>query len=67
MQLMNLKAAAQKGGLDAASTGWAILERLGTEVDRGPEWNEVWHAISTGKVGTSWHRHVKANVNVMAE
>lgn len=50
LQLMNLKAAAQKGGLDAASTGWAILEKLGTEADHGPEWNEVWHAISAGKV-----------------
>lgn len=50
LQLMNLKAAAQKGGLDAASTGWAILEKLGTETDHGPEWNEVWHAISVGKV-----------------
>lgn len=49
LQLMNLKAAAQKGGLDAASTGWAILEKLGTETDHGPEWNEVWHAISAGK------------------
>ncbi|GJE90337.1 vacuolar sorting protein 9 (VPS9) domain-containing protein [Phanerochaete sordida] len=49
LQLMNLKAAAQKGGLDAASTGWAILEKLGTETDHGAEWNEVWHAISAGK------------------
>ncbi|EKM50210.1 uncharacterized protein PHACADRAFT_213959 [Phanerochaete carnosa HHB-10118-sp] len=49
LQLMNLKAAAQKGGLDAASTGWAILEKLGTETDHGPEWNEVWHAISAAK------------------
>ncbi len=50
LQLMNLKAAAQKGGLDSASVGWAILEKLGTETDRGPEWNEIWGAISTGKV-----------------
>ena len=50
LQLMNLKAAAQKGGLDVASTGWAILEKLGTETDHGAEWNEVWHAISVGKV-----------------
>ncbi|KAJ3557990.1 hypothetical protein NM688_g1178 [Phlebia brevispora] len=49
LQLMNLKAAAQKGGLDAASTGWAILEKLGTETDHGPEWNEIWNAISVGK------------------
>lgn len=50
LQLMNLKAAAQKGGLDTASTGWAILEKLGTESDHSPEWNEVWNAISKGKV-----------------
>lgn len=50
LQLMNLKAAAQKGGLDTASTGWALLEKLGTETDYGTEWNEVWHAISVGKV-----------------
>ncbi|KAI0072635.1 hypothetical protein K474DRAFT_1604721 [Panus rudis PR-1116 ss-1] len=49
LQLMNLKAAAQKGGLDAASTGWAILEKLGTETDHSPEWNEIWSAISVGK------------------
>ncbi len=53
LQLMNLKAAAQKGGLDAASTGWAILEKLGTETDHGPEWNEIWNAISVGKVSTA--------------
>jgi hypothetical protein len=50
LQLMHLKAAAQKGGLDAASTGWAILERLGTETDHGPEWNRIWEAIVVGKV-----------------
>ncbi|KAH8103910.1 hypothetical protein BXZ70DRAFT_923313 [Cristinia sonorae] len=49
LQLMNLKAAAQTGGLDAASTGWAILERLGTETDHGPEWNEIWNALSSSK------------------
>ena len=50
LQLMNLKAAAQKGGLDSASTGWAILKRLGIETDHGPEWNKIWDAISLGKV-----------------
>lgn len=50
LQLMNLKAAAQKGGLDAASTGWAILEKLGTEGDHGPEWNRIWAALAVGKV-----------------
>ena len=50
LQLMNLKAAAQKGGLDTASTGWAILEKLSTETSHSPEWNEIWTAISTHKV-----------------
>lgn len=54
LQLMNLKAAAQKGGLDTASTGWAILEKLGTETDHSAEWNEVWHAISVGKVSCAY-------------
>ncbi|KAI0085825.1 hypothetical protein BDY19DRAFT_1075893 [Irpex rosettiformis] len=49
LQLMNLKAAAQKGGLDSASTGWAVLEKLGTETDHGTEWNKIWDAISIGK------------------
>ncbi|KAF7794468.1 hypothetical protein EIP86_005602 [Pleurotus ostreatoroseus] len=49
LQLMNLKAAAQKGGLDAASTGWALLEKLGTGTDHSPEWDEIWNAISFGK------------------
>ncbi|THH32050.1 hypothetical protein EUX98_g2138 [Antrodiella citrinella] len=49
LQLMNLKAAAQTGGLDAASTGWAILERLGTETDHSAEWNDIWTALSTNK------------------
>ncbi|KAI0689506.1 hypothetical protein BC835DRAFT_1418481 [Cytidiella melzeri] len=49
LQLMHLKAAAQKGGLDSASTGWAMLEKLGTETDHGPEWNKIWDAISIGK------------------
>lgn len=53
LQLMNLKAAAQKGGLEAASTGWAILEKLGTETDHGPEWNEIWSAITTSKVSST--------------
>lgn len=50
LQLMNLKAAAQTGGLDAASTGWAILEKLGTEPDHGSDWNEIWNALSSSKV-----------------
>ncbi|KAH9839997.1 uncharacterized protein C8Q71DRAFT_703402 [Rhodofomes roseus] len=49
LQIMNLKAAAQRIGLDTASTGWAILERLSTETDHGPEWNEIWGALSFSK------------------
>ncbi|KAI0369793.1 hypothetical protein BV20DRAFT_336540 [Pilatotrama ljubarskyi] len=49
LQLMNLKAAAQKDGLDAASTGWLILERFALEVERVPEWNELWSAVADGK------------------
>ncbi|KAI9062649.1 hypothetical protein FKP32DRAFT_1677169 [Trametes sanguinea] len=49
LQLMNLKAAAQKEGLDAASTGWLILERFALEAERGPEWNELWNAVVDGK------------------
>ncbi|KAI0675975.1 hypothetical protein C8Q78DRAFT_1066580 [Trametes maxima] len=49
LQLMNLKAAAQKDGLDAASTGWLILERFALEADRAPEWNELWNAVVDGK------------------
>ncbi|KAI0796140.1 hypothetical protein C8Q75DRAFT_745384 [Abortiporus biennis] len=49
LQLMNLKAAAQKGGLDAASTGWAILEKLGTEADHSTEWNDIWNALAISK------------------
>lgn len=55
---MNLKAAAQKGGLDTASTGWAILEKLGTETDHGAEWNEIWNAVCTGKVSTTVFIHI---------
>ena len=70
LQLMNLKAAAQKGGLDAASTGWAILEKLGTGTDHSPEWNEVWHAISAGKVRPQcvcdWGRNLERFVGDVA-
>lgn len=49
LQLMNLKAAAQRIGLDSGSVGWAILERLSTETDHGPEWNDIWNALSVSK------------------
>ena len=47
---MNLKAAAQNIGLDGSSVGWAILEKFISETDHSPEWNEIWHALSTDKV-----------------
>jgi hypothetical protein len=50
LQVMNLKAAAQHIGLDTASVGWAMLERLIHENDHSPEWNEIWHALSVDKV-----------------
>lgn len=50
LHLLNLKAAAQRIGLDTASTGWAILERLGGETEHNQEWNDIWGAITTGKV-----------------
>ncbi|KAJ8516880.1 hypothetical protein ONZ45_g5866 [Pleurotus djamor] len=49
LQLMNLKAAAQNMGLDTTSVGWLILDTLVGEADNGPEWNEVWNAITNGK------------------
>lgn len=49
LQLMNLKAAAQHVGLEAASVGWAMVEAL-VESDHSAEWNEIWSAITTGKV-----------------
>lgn len=50
LQVMNLKAAAQHIGLDTASVGWAMLEKLIHENDHTPEWNEIWHALSVDKV-----------------
>ena len=53
LQLMNIKAAAQKEGLDAASTGWLILERFALEAERTSEWNELWNAVVDGRVRAS--------------
>lgn len=50
LQLMNLKAAAQNGGLDTGSMGWAILEKLVLENDQWAEWTEIWSALTSGKV-----------------
>ncbi len=47
---MHLKAAAQKAGLDAASTGWVMLEKFALEAERTAEWNELWSAVTEGKV-----------------
>ncbi|KAG6331280.1 hypothetical protein ID866_7808, partial [Astraeus odoratus] len=49
LQMMNLKAAAQGIGLDSASVGWAILERISNEGDTTEEWAEIWNAITKGK------------------
>ncbi|RDX50836.1 hypothetical protein OH76DRAFT_1481912 [Lentinus brumalis] len=49
LQLMHLKAAAQKAGLDAASTGWVMLEKFALEAERTAEWNELWSAVTEGK------------------
>ena len=51
LQVVNLKSAAQNIGLDSSSVGWAIVEKLTNETDHSPEWNEIWHALSTDKVG----------------
>ena len=53
LQIMNVKAAAQRIGLDTTTTGWAILERLSSETDHGSEWNEIWSALSFSKVSQS--------------
>ncbi|KAI5986021.1 hypothetical protein EDC04DRAFT_3149602 [Pisolithus marmoratus] len=49
LQMMNLKAAAQGIGLDSASIGWAILEKISYEGDTTEEWAEIWNAITKGK------------------
>ncbi|KAI6139689.1 hypothetical protein BKA82DRAFT_998765 [Pisolithus tinctorius] len=49
LQIMNLKAAAQGIGLDSASIGWAILEKISYEGDTTEEWAEIWNAITKGK------------------
>jgi hypothetical protein len=51
--MMNLKAAAQKLGLENDSLGWAILEKLASETDQGPEWNEIWIALMIDRVSAS--------------
>jgi hypothetical protein len=53
LQLMSLKAAAQKVSLDTASVGWAILEKLVEESEHGQEWTPVWDALLTSKVSLS--------------
>ncbi|KAI6014134.1 hypothetical protein BKA83DRAFT_4354691 [Pisolithus microcarpus] len=49
LQMMNLKAAAQDIGLDSASIGWAILEKISYEGDTSGDWVEIWNAITKGK------------------
>ncbi|KAG1806017.1 hypothetical protein EV424DRAFT_1428717 [Suillus variegatus] len=48
LQLMNLKAAAQDIGLDAACLGWVMLEKLSQDGET-EEWAEIWGAITKGK------------------
>lgn len=50
LQLMNLKASAQSIGLDTGSIGWEMLEKLVGEHDHTPDWNDIWTALTTGKV-----------------
>lgn len=45
LQMQNLKAAAQKIGLNGTSFGWMMLEKLASEV----EWEKVWNALTAGK------------------
>jgi hypothetical protein len=45
LQLQNLKAAAQKIGLNGTSLGWAILEKLANE----GEFEQAWTALTVGK------------------
>ncbi|KAJ6562497.1 hypothetical protein B0H19DRAFT_1144755 [Mycena capillaripes] len=47
LQLMNLKAAVQNVGLDTASVGWAILEKL--VAAEGGEWTDIFSALWVGK------------------
>ncbi|KAG1865739.1 hypothetical protein C8R48DRAFT_184013 [Suillus tomentosus] len=48
LQLMNLKAAAQDIGIDAACLGWVMLEKLSQDGET-EEWAEIWGAITKGK------------------
>ena len=51
LQLQNLKAIAQNHGLDASCLGWAILEEIVLGSDHGgPAWNDIWNALTVGKV-----------------
>lgn len=43
--MQNLKAVAQKIGLNATSFGWAMLEKLANEA----EYEKAWAALTVGK------------------
>lgn len=45
LQMQNLKAVAQKIGLNATSFGWAMLEKLANEA----EYEKAWAALTVGK------------------
>jgi hypothetical protein len=49
LQLVSLRGAAAAAGLEPASVGWALLERL-AEGEHGPEWAPIWDALVAEKV-----------------
>lgn len=50
LQLQSLKAAVQVMGLDNATVGWVILEKLLSGEVEGPEWDVIWQVIASGQV-----------------
>jgi hypothetical protein len=50
LQLQSLKATVQAMGLDNASVGWVILEKLVSGEIEGPEWDAIWQVIASGQV-----------------
>lgn len=50
LQLQSLKATVQAMGLDNASVGWVILEKLVSGEIEGSEWDAIWQVIASGQV-----------------
>lgn len=48
LQLTNAKAGAQGVGLDTASVGWAMMEKVVAESETGELWADIWSAITGG-------------------